>query len=218
MLMNISKNSSANTQTRIYYRTDCIVFKKTKEAFGGLSNMAGGFPVKINDISILTSEALYQACRFPHLPDVQKLIITQKSPMTAKMVGKPYRKESRSDWDMVRVNIMRWCLRVKLACNWYEFGELLHATGEKPIVEDSRKDRFWGAVAENEETLVGSNVLGRLLMELREELKSESIDGLEIVKPLLIDDFLLYNKPITTIYADQEVKGTLGGPEQYDLF
>lgn len=216
--MNISKNSSANMQTRTYYRTDCIVFKKTKEAFGGLSNMAGGFPVKINDISILTSEALYQACRFPRLPDVQELIITQKSPMAAKMVVKPHRKDSRSDWDTVRVKIMRWCLRVKLACNWYEFGELLHATGDKPIVEVSRKDRFWGAVVEDDETLVGNNVLGRLLMELREELKSEAIGDLEIIKPLPIDEFLLYQKPIPTVYADQEVKEKLDGPRQYDLF
>ncbi|MBV5327015.1 MAG: NADAR family protein [Chlorobium sp.] len=216
--MNISKNSSDNMQTRTYYRTDCIVFKKTKETFGGLSNMAGGFPIKINDISILTAEALYQACRFPRLPDVQELIITQKSPMAAKMVGKPYRKDSRPDWDTVRVKIMSWCLRVKLACNWYEFGELLHATGDKPIVEDSRKDRFWGAVAEDDEILVGNNVLGRLLMKLREELKSEDIDDLKIVKPLLIDEFLLYHKSFPTIHADLEVKVKLNDHRQYDLF
>ena len=138
--------------------------------------------------------------------------------MTAKMVGKPHKKDSRSDWDTVRVKIMRWCLRVKLACNWHEFGELLHTTEDKPIVEDSRKDRFWGAVVEDDETLVGNNVLGRLLMELRGELKSEAIGDLEIVKPLLIDEFLLYHKPIPTVYADQEVKERLGVPRQYDLF
>jgi len=45
--------------------------------------------------------------------------------MTAKMVSKPHRKDSRSDWDEVRVQIMRWCLRVKLAQHWETFGELL---------------------------------------------------------------------------------------------
>lgn len=211
-------NSPFNSNFRKYHRTDCIVFKKTREEFGGLSNMAGGFAVIVNDIRILTSEALYQSCRFPHLPDIQKKIIDQQSPMAAKMEVKPHRKSSRPDWDTVRVKIMRWCLRVKLACNWYDFGGLLHATGDKSIVEDSRKDCFWGAVAEDEQTLVGSNVLGRLLMELREELKSENIGGLEIVKPVMIDQFLLYNKPVPTVYADLEVKETLEDPKQYDLF
>ena len=108
-------------ETRSYERQDSVVFCKTNEEFGGLSNMAPGFPLRVNGIDILTSEALYQACRFPHLPDVQRLIITQKSPMTAKMKSKPYRSQSRGDWDVVRVRIMRWCLRVKLAWNWTEF-------------------------------------------------------------------------------------------------
>ena len=67
-------------ETRSYERQDSVVFCKTNEEFGGLSNMAPGFPLRVNGIDILTSEALYQACRFPHLPDVQRLIITQKSP------------------------------------------------------------------------------------------------------------------------------------------
>src|SRR5437899_1766418 len=92
---------------RTYKRRESVVFLKTKEEFGGLSNMAGGFPLRVNGVSILTSEALYQACRFPHLPDVQRQIIAERSPMTAKMRGKPHRANSRPDWDNVRVRIMR---------------------------------------------------------------------------------------------------------------
>ena len=93
----------------------------------------------INGIRIRTSEAIYQACRFPHMPDVQRLIINERSPMTAKMRSKPYRKVSRSDWNAVRVKIMRWSLRVKLAQNWSDFGRLLLATGDRPIVDSSRR-------------------------------------------------------------------------------
>src|SRR5262245_37505283 len=118
MAESISKiDSSASSRMREYDRASAVVFLKTKEAFGGLSNMAGGFPLRVNGVRVSTSEALYQACRFPHLPAVQRLIIEQNSPMTAKMKGKPYRGESRPDWDRVRVTIMRWCLRVKLAQN-----------------------------------------------------------------------------------------------------
>ncbi|HLH61465.1 MAG TPA: NADAR family protein [Ktedonobacteraceae bacterium] len=115
---------------RTYRRNECAVFLKTAEQYGGLSNMAGGYPLLINGVRILTSEALYQACRFPHLPEVQKLIIGQKSPMAAKMKSKPYRKDSRPDWDSIRVHVMRWCLRVKLVQHWENFGELLLSTGD----------------------------------------------------------------------------------------
>lgn len=191
----------ASDQIRTYDRRESIVFLKTKEAYGGLSNMAGGFPLRVNGVRILSSEALYQACRFPHLPEVQRLIIEQRSPMTAKMKTKPYRGDSRPDWDKVRVKIMRWCLRVKLIQNWRRFGDLLLATGDKSIVEESRKDDFWGAKPINGETLTGMNVLGRLLMELREQLKSDQRDTLLCVEPLEIPDFLFMGQDIDTIAA-----------------
>lgn len=186
-------------QIRTYDRTNSVVFLKTDEPFGGLSNMAGGFPLWVNGVRIRTSEALYQACRFPHRPEVQALIIEQKSPMTAKMKSKPYRRDSRPDWDQVRVKIMRWCLRLKLAQNWDALSKLLLETGERPIVEESRKDTFWGAKATDDGTLVGMNVLGRLLMELREAVRVEGRESLVSVQPLAIPDFLMVGRPIGTV-------------------
>jgi len=188
---------SSRDQVRTYSRAESVVFLKTDEPFGGLSNMAGGYPIRVNGIRILTSEALYQACRFPHLPDVQRMIIGENSPMTAKMRSKPYRKDSRRDWDHVRVRIMRWCLRMKLANNWSAFSELLLRTGDRPIVEESRKDDFWGAKAVGDgSTLVGMNVLGRLLMELREQAKEHGRDAFLRVELPDVPDFQLLGRPI----------------------
>ena len=186
-------------ETRTYRRAESAVFCKTNERFGGLSNMAGGFPLCINGIKVLTSEALYQACRFPHLPDVQRLILEQKSPMAAKMKSKPHRKDSREDWDSICVQVMQWCLRVKLAQNWNKFRDALLETGTLPIVEESRKDDFWGAKAIDEDTLVGANVLGRLLMDLRELVRGSDTDALRVVEPPAIPQFLLDGKPICRI-------------------
>ena len=194
--------SEKSNKLREYLRSESVVVHRTKESFGGLSNMAAGFPLRVNGSRIPTSEALYQACRFPDLPDVQREIIAQQSPMTAKMKGKPHRKETRGDWDKVRHNVMRWCLRVKLAQHYKEFGRLLLATKEKPIVEQSRKDRYWGAILMHDgETLVGENVLGRLLMELRETLKNDIEEKLRFVPPLRIPNFTLYGEPIEAIGA-----------------
>ncbi len=200
--MTSSSKQTSHDQTRIYNRSESVVFFKTKEQFGGLSNMAGGYPLKVNGVRIPTSEALYQACRFPHRPDIQREIIAQQSPMAAKMKSKRYRHDSRSDWEKVRVDIMRWCLRVKLVQNWEKFSALLLETRNLPIVELSRKDDFWGAKLVDDQTLVGRNVLGRLLMELREEVHHGGRAAFLRVNPPSIDDFLLLGQPIRPVIAE----------------
>lgn len=184
---------------RTYKRASSVVFLKTQDEYGALSNMAAGFPLLVCGRSILTSEALYQACRFPNLPSVQSLIIDQRSPMAAKMKSKAYRSEGRPDWTRVRVEIMRWCLRVKLAQNWHAFSAVLVMTGSMPIVEESRRDPFWGAQPVGNDDLVGMNVLGRLLMELRRDVLEVGRSGFEHVPAPAITDFLLAGEPIGSI-------------------
>lgn len=198
------------SEHRLYRRSECATFRKTNERYGGLSNMAAGYPLKVNGVAILTSEALYQAFRFPHRPEVQKLIIAQASPMTAKMKSKPFRSDSRPDWDRVRVSVMRWCLRVKLAQHWVKFGSLLRQTGERPIVEDSQRDDFWGAKPDGDQLLKGFNVLGRLLMELRSLHAADTYERLKQVPPPHIPDALLFGVPIEGINTQSPVgKGVL---------
>ncbi|WP_462136974.1 NADAR family protein [Candidatus Mycalebacterium sp.] len=205
--MKTSSFKEQNKNIRTYQRSKSVVFLKTKEKFGGLSNMAAGFPLKVNGINIRTSEALYQACRFPDRSDLQQKIIDAYSPMTAKMLGKPFRQETRKDWDNVRIKIMSWCLRVKLAQNWDDFRDLLLKTGDSSIVEQSRRDSFWGAKADEKgKILHGMNVLGRLLMELREELKKKNFEKLKSTEPLDISNFFLLAKPIETVVKKEIIE------------
>lgn len=188
--------TSEESQIRVYEVNSCAIFNKTKERFGGLSNMAGGYPLKVNDVSIRTSEALYQLCRFPHLPEVQEMIVSERSPMTAKMKSKPFRKQSRNDWEKIRVKVMKWCLRVKMLQNQEKFLNLLAETGDMPIVELSTRDSFWGAKPTEFETLTGMNVLGRLLMDLRETINNGEFDFDLPISPLSIENFNLFGDPI----------------------
>lgn len=197
--MSLKPSSNPSDEPRTYLRDKCVVFHTTKDKFGGLSNMAAGYPLNVNGVAIRTSEALYQACRFPSRPDVQSLIINERSPMIAKGKSKPFRNETREDWDLLRHKIMRWCLRVKLAQNYETFGRLLLDTGERHIVEQSSKDDFWGAFVRGNNVLVGQNVLGRLLMELRERLTLDLDQNLRVVEPLPIHNFLLFGEPIQTV-------------------
>jgi ribA/ribD-fused uncharacterized protein len=196
--MAADRTNETASYVRTYERLESVVFLRTRDEFGGLSNMASGYDLSVNGVHILTSEALYQACRFPHLPTVQRLILDQSSPMAAKMKSKPYRPESRRDWDEVRLKVMRWCLRVKLTQHWTKFSELLLVSGDRPIVEESRRDDFWGAKPVGK-SLVGTNALGRLLMELRSEVLEAGPERFVEVLPLPISDFKLLGQLIVPV-------------------
>ena len=159
-----------------------VTFRKTGDPYGFLSNMAAGFPLVVNHVMWRTSEALYQACRFPSSPDLQEKIRTEASPMAAKMVTKPHRaRDGRDDWDSVRVDVMLWVLCIK-ALQHPRFLADLADTGDRTIIEDSHKDRFWGAVfSEEQGVFIGENQLGRLLMTVRNE--AGNLNHMGVVAP-----------------------------------
>lgn len=127
---------------KTYQLTDSVVFHKTKEEFGGLSNMAAGYSLNINDVIIPTAEHLYQACRFPHHPELQLAIISEPNPMNAKKLARQKIEMTRKDWDKIQFKVMKWVLEVKLSQNWKSFGNLLRETGDKHIVELDPKIKY----------------------------------------------------------------------------
>lgn len=191
------------TEVRTYRREQSVVFFRTKEAFGGLSNMASGYPLRVGGADVHSSEALYQACRFSHLPDVQAEILRQSNAMNAKAVSKDWREQTRPDWVRIRVSVMRWCLRVKALQHEDTFLGLLMSTGTKPIVELSRRDDFWGALEVATGVLTGRNVLGRLLMEVRRDRMDGSLCMSE-VSPPDIEGLLLLGQPVPVIRSSTQ--------------
>lgn len=192
---------------------ELAIFKKTHEEWGGYSNMASGYPIIINDIHIRSSEALYQALKFPDHPEVQNKILAQTSPMTAKMVGKPFREFIRSDFDLIKIRIMKWCIYAKLLSNFDKFSNLLLESGNKIIIEESSKDNFWGAKRTKDNKLIGVNVLGRILMQTRDNIRTGQIpDRLEPFKN--INDFKLLGQNITTIYKSNSTVADPLKPQQ----
>jgi ribA/ribD-fused uncharacterized protein len=181
-----------------YNASQCIVLHKVKEPFGDLLNMSSSFPMTVNGIKIRSSEALYQSLRFPFLPDVQKKIIDTPSPFMANHMFSPLKGQSRTDWDDLRIDFMRWCLRVKLACNYEGVGKLLDASDNKALVEKSPSWKFWGCALSGNE-YVGMNCLGELLMELRDGWRKKKREEMVIVAPLNVKDFLLFGLPIRTV-------------------
>ncbi len=166
---------SMSTSLRTYYKNECVTFKSTKGKNGALSNMAPGFPITIGNVNIKTSEALYQALRFPDFPEIQRKIIDFPSPISAKKYSRENIDKTRIDWKEHRFKIMRFCLEIKLKQNWDSFSKALLNTGILPIVEYTDKDKVWGATDEGN-FYTGTNALGRLLMALREKVRTNTFE------------------------------------------
>jgi len=177
---------------RTYQMAKVAHFLRTRDLHGGFGNPAAGYPIVVNDVKIDSSETYYQAMRFSHLPDFQSEILAMGKGIPAKRKAYERVFESRPDWDEVKVAVMRHALRLKLMWNREKMLGLFEATGEMPIVETSMRDDFWGAKPDGAGQLIGRNVLGRLLMELRVEVRldpeayCEMVPALEIPEPLLL--------------------------------
>lgn len=193
--------TNKNLRKSTYSVNNSCVIYKTKEEYGDLSNMAGGYPLVINDTVIKNSEALFQVCRYPHSPQIQQEILDKASPIIAKRVSKKYRDETREDWEDIKIKLMRWCLKVKSAQHYDKIKSILDLTKSKSIVEKHWRKDYWGTVTDKSDPtkLVGHNVLGKLWMEIREDFKKKSKKQLLAVKALDIDDFLFMGKSIENI-------------------
>lgn len=106
-------------------------------------------------------EHAYQAAKSLDYIDRRSIRLAKKA-SNAKKIGRQVKL--RSDWEEVKVDIMRQLLRKKF--NNPTLKEKLLATGRKTLIEGNWwGDKFWGIF--NGE---GENMLGKLLMEIREEL------------------------------------------------
>lgn len=180
------------SSSRKYRKNYCITFRSTKGQYGSLSNMSPYYPVKIGDVSVNTIEALYQSLKFPNYPNIQHKIIQFRSPIEAKKYSRINDDKVRSDWEYNKFKIMRFCLQLKLKQNLSTFSEVLLSTGNSDIVEFTYNDIIWGAIDAGN-YYEGTNALGRLLMELREDLKKNQA---KIVIPK-VGNFMFLGKIIT---------------------
>lgn len=134
-----------------------------------LSNFSA-FRLRWEGFSFDTSEAAYHWEKFPDHPGLQDAVRLALSAHEAfKIATSPQAKEyRRRDWDDVKVGIMRRILRAKADQHEYVRRKLL-ATGDRLLVENSWRDDFWGWGPNGD----GKNMLGRLWMEVRAELRGQ---------------------------------------------
>jgi len=138
-----------------------------EQDFYVLSNFSA-FTLHWKDIRFDTSEAPYHWEKFRTTsPDIAQRIQYANSAHEAFKIAQENNHLRRADWDEVKVDIMRDILRAKVDQHEYVRRKLL-ATGDRELVEDSWRDDFWGWGPNKD----GKNMLGKLWMEIRSEVKS----------------------------------------------
>jgi ribA/ribD-fused uncharacterized protein len=147
-----------------------ILFYRQNDPCGEFSNFSA-HPFKLGGKVWPTSEHYFQAQKFAGTEHEEAVRITKTASMAAKL-GRSRTLPLRSDWEVVKDDVMRAALRAKFEQH-PKLKSLLLSTGDTELIEHTRNDSYWADGGDG----TGKNRLGILLMELRAELilKTEPI-------------------------------------------
>lgn len=142
-----------------------IWFYGTRDVYGAFSNFAR-YPITLRGKVWPTTEHYFQAQKFAGTA-YEGAILHAASPTIAARLGRSREHPLRADWEAVKDAIMLDALRAKFSQH-AELRELLLSTGEVQLVEHTTNDRYWADGGDGS----GKNMLGVLLMRLRDELRA----------------------------------------------
>ena len=125
-------------------------------------------PVEFEGVMYPTNEHAFQAAKVLD-PEERRVFATLGHPSKAKWLGR--RVPLRADWEEVKIDVMRRVNRDKFTRHAH-LREKLLATGERELIEGNTwRDHFWGVSLT---TGKGRNELGKILMEIRAELRASA--------------------------------------------
>ena len=154
-----------------YLRSASCAFLRTRDEWSEFSNFRRlDNPIAAGPYRLDTSEHLYQAAKYASRPDIQDRIAASTRPGDAARLGRHPDPGPDPGWNDQRIDVMRWVIRMKREADPGLIDNALERTGHRPIVEISHRDSFWGARPAGE-VYEGDNVLGRLWMELRHQVR-----------------------------------------------
>lgn len=142
-----------------------IYFYSTNDKYGKFSNFTTA-PILLDGKTWKTVEHYFQAQKFAGT-EQENEIRNAATPMIAANKGRSRKYPLRHDWESVKDQIMRSAVTAKFEQH-PELRQLLLSTGEEPIIEKTTTDLYWGCGTDG----TGKNMLGIILMEVRDRLKT----------------------------------------------
>lgn len=124
------------------------------------------FVFTYNRLLYFSTEAAYQAQKTTDMKK-REAIAAMMNPAHAKRAGRYL--ELRPNWEQIKVPIMREILEIKFADPILR--KKLLDTGDEFLIEGNTwGDKFWGAVLNKSGEWQGQNWLGKLLMQIRQQI------------------------------------------------
>lgn len=137
-----------------------------------------------NKITFSSSEQYYmyqKALLFKDFKTADKILLTNDC-RKQKQLGRQVKNFNNEEFDKVKFDIMFEACCFKFSQNEYIGSQLIN-TGDKIIVEASPTDKIWGVGLHYDDDLIldemnwkGENLLGKVLMDIREILKIKKSD------------------------------------------
>ena len=178
-----------------YPKSECVTIHKVKGEWGILCNFALT-TITIEGVTFNSSEHLFQLMKFTDPCVITNIMngITRngKKCYQIKKTVKSYEREfRREDWGSMIIDAMKFCLMKKYEQS-ADFRTKLQESKGRFIVEDQttmpkKSPDAWG-VKPCGDNFEGPNLLGRLLMELRDNgaleyrLPADALDFIEVMK------------------------------------
>lgn len=148
-----------------------IQFYRQNDPYGYFSNFSN-HPITIKNKVWPTSEHYFQAMKFEGTPYEEELRKTASPGLVAKM-GRDRSKPLRKDWEDIKDDVMMEALVAKFTQH-ADLKQKLLNTKDAVLVEHTYNDRYWADGGDG----TGKNMLGILLMMLRDNLKQEQLPDL----------------------------------------
>jgi ribA/ribD-fused uncharacterized protein len=139
-------------------------------------------PMQIDGITFPTVEHYYQWSKAKMFGDIasQDKILKSKSAQTAKTIGRKIAPFDEEKWNDVKYEVMQTAVKAKLTQH-PAILEKLRDTGDRLIAESDPRNQFWGIGTSSDTSFAkdparwkGANNMGKILMDLRTQLKSEN--------------------------------------------
>lgn len=117
-----------------------------------------------------TSEHAYVWHKFLEPADQALIEMAPTAKDAKRLGGRRGGLTQRGDWDLVKLEVMRKVVLLKFRQH-EDLRLALCATGNEPLIEENEwGDRYWGTC-----NGVGENWLGKVLMEVREQLRRDAL-------------------------------------------
>ena len=154
---------------------------ESKGSYRNFSNMSE-HPVTIEGVKYPTVEHYFQAMKAKEFgdTDVYDRIVKSKTPKAAKALGRKVSNFVVETWEAKRDDIMEKAVRTKFVQHPSLRTQLME-TGDKVIGEANPRDTYWGIgtsmnleKAKYPSKWRGKNMLGKLLMKLRDDFNKEA--------------------------------------------